>query len=132
MPGGAEDGGSPSKKFVWILRSKSCPPRILGPKPYRYFQTPFARKIFPFEKINRECKDSDSDVAIGDFFATPKKQKKHAAVELSTSNRDLSSARAQYDVSPEEVQSLLDDVSSRLRVAVELGILKEKTDEETA
>lgn len=130
MPGGAFDGGSPPQSKKFRLRSKSCPARILGPKPADFFKTP--RRNF-FEETDSYY-DSDRDIAIGDFFATP--PPKDPRVE---SGQDKSypsvfePSSEKRDITPNEVQELLDTVAFRLSELVRLGFLKEvKEADETA
>jgi len=140
MPGGAIDGGSPPQSKKFRRRSKSCPPRILGPKPARYFQTPFARKTL-FDETDSYY-DSDRDIAIGDFFATPPAKDSPAKPKAeSPPSREYpsvfepsSSGSEKYDVPPSAVQFLLDTASFRISELVRLGYLKEakETEEETA
>jgi hypothetical protein len=113
--GGVDDSGpfARSKKF----RSNSCPARLGGSDPTEYLNRVETESYY----------DDDRDIAIGDFFPPPPSKDLPVLSAQDESDQYPSvfyPSTEERDTSPDEVQQLLDEVTERLTVLLDIGLLK--------
>lgn len=113
--GGVDDSGpsARSKKF----RSNSCPARLGGLSSTDYFHHVETESYY----------DDDRDIAVSDFFPTPPPKDSPVLSAQDDSDQYPSvfyPSTEERDISPDEVQQLLDEVTERLTILIEIGRLK--------
>lgn len=122
MPGGASAGGSPPQSKKFRLRSQSCPARILGSDPDDFFKTSRRNSC---EETHRYYYSED-DIAIVDIFTPPPPNDSPLESDQDKSYPSV------FDISPAEVQEVLDTVTYRLSELIVIGFLLEAEEQEAA